>query len=134
MATILSLTKGDTGPFTVDVPHSTLVNPDGLHAYHTGEGALYFYGKLGLNDADSAAIFKKTLVSGISVTADGNNTDTDGQVSVILDPADTSSLPDLLGAVTVYCSLKGNDGSGHVYTIVRDVRLVVSSQPTSKVS
>lgn len=140
-ATIIPIDKGSTAPFTVTVPFAKLASyATGLNAFHTGSGQLWFYGKLSVKDPDSAgtsqpqAIFKKTLASGISVTQDGNNTDTDGKVSITLDPADTASLPDLLGAVTVYCALKGDDGSGHEYTLVGDVRLVVSTQATSGVT
>ena len=143
MSTIFNPAKGDTGPYIVTVPFAKL-GASGLAPYHTGSGALYFYGKLSVTDPDTAgtgqpqAVFKKTLASGITVTTDGNNTDTDGKVSITLDPADTNGLPDVLGNITLFCALKGNDGSGHEYTIVgtpdAPILLVVGMTATSKVS
>lgn len=132
MATLLTLAKNDTGPLVVDVPWQKLVNyPTGLNAFHTGSGKLWFYGKYDVSDPDSAAVFQKTLASGISVTADGNNTNTDGTVSITLAPADTASLPDT--PITLQCSLKGFDGTNE-FTITADVFLNVRAQATSKVN
>lgn len=129
MSQLLTLQKGDTGPLVVTVGHATL-GTSGLNPYHTGSGHLYFYGKLSVQDTDSAAIFQKTLSSGITVTTDGSNT-VDGVVSITLAPSDTTALPDF--PITLYCSLKGYDGTNE-YTIVSDVLLNVRTQATSKAS
>jgi hypothetical protein len=132
MATLLTLTKADTGPLVVTVPWQTLSASNGLNPYHTGTGKLWFYGKLSVQDADAAAIFTKTFAAGsITVPTDGNNTTTNGVVNITLAPADTSALPDT--PISVYCALKGFDGVNE-YTITKDITLFVSAQATSKVS
>lgn len=131
MSQLLTLAKGDTGPLVVTVSHTTL-GSGGLNAFHTGTGKLWFYGKYDVSDPDSSAVFEKTLASGISVTVDGNNTTTDGVVSITLLPSDTTSIP-VDSPITLYCSLKGFDGTNE-FTITRDILLLVAAQATSKVS
>lgn len=136
--TVINVTKGDTTPFTITVDWHTLSASNGLNPYHTGAGKLTFEGKLSISDPDTAAfvggpapLFTKTLASGISVTADGNNTNTNGVVAVTLSAADWASL--LYDVpVSIFCSLKGFDGTNE-FTIQKDVILAVSSQATSKV-
>jgi hypothetical protein len=139
MSTLLTLAKADTGPLVVTVSHLTM-GATGLLPYHSGSGKLWFYGKLDPSDPDTPAVaggagaynIKKDLITGVSVSVDGNNTTTDGVVNITLLPADTTSLP-ADRAVTYYCSLKGFDGTNE-YTIVRDVLLLVTPYATSKVS
>jgi hypothetical protein len=132
MSTIFTVPKADTFPLIVTVAKATLVNyVAGLNTFHTGTGKLWFYGKYGVNDLDSAAVFKKDLSSGVSVLADGSPT-VDGSVQVVLAPADTSSIP-VDTPISLFCSLKGTDGSSE-YTLSSDVVLVVKAQATSKVS
>lgn len=137
--TVLTLSRNDTGPLTVTVPWQTLSASNGLNPYHTGSGKLWFNGKFNASDPDTltdgvkpGALFEKTLASGIVVTTDGNNTTTNGVVSITLAPADTQYCPADY-PVTLYCSLKGFDGANE-FTIVKDIHLVVSPQSTSSVS
>ncbi len=143
MSTLLTITKGDTGPLVVTVSHTTL-GATGLTPYLTANGGrLWFYGKYSVSDPDtltngttSGAVFAKTEASGaIVVTTVGNNTTTDGVVTITLQPADTTIIP-VDTRVTLYCSLKGAtaDTPNQEYTIDKDILLVVSAQATSKVS
>ena len=135
MATLLTLSKGDTGPLTVTVSHLTL-GSSGLTPYTTAQGGrLWFYGKYSPTDPDSAAVFTKTEAAGaIVVTTVGSNT-VDGVVTITLQPADTNGIP-VDTPITLYCSLKGADNSSPnlEYTIVPNVLLNVAAQATSKVS
>ena len=143
MGTLLTLAKGDTGPLTVTVSHTTM-GATGLTPYLTANGGrLWFYGKYDVSDPDaltngttSGAVFTKTEASGaIVVTTAGNNTTTDGVVTITLQPADTTIIP-VDTPITLYCSLKGAtaDSPNLEYTIVKDVLLNIGAQATSKVS
>ena len=135
--TTLTLAKADTGPLVVTVSHTTL-GATGLLPYHSGSGKLWFYGKYDASDSDtlttgltSGAVFKKDLTSGVSVSVDGDNVSVDGVVNVTLLPADTSVIPYDV-PVTLYCSLKGFDGTNE-YTFLNCL-LLVTPYATSKVS
>ena len=124
---IFTVPKADTYPLTITVAHATLVNyPTGLAAF----SKLWFYGKYSVQDADSAALFKKDLTSGVSVLVAGSPT-VDGSLQVILQPADTTPATD--APISIQCSLKGYDGTNW-YSIEIDVVLNIRAQATSKVS
>lgn len=128
----LTLAKGDTGPLTVTVPFTSL-GASGLAPYHAGTGQIWFYGKYDASDPDSAAIFTKNLASGVSVTQDGNNTNTNGIISVTLATSDTASLPDF--NYTMQWAIKVRDGNtpANEYTLTYGNLLIVATA-TSKVS
>lgn len=127
MSLIFNVPKADTYPLIVAVPKATLVN------YATGLALfskLWFYGKYGVNDLDSAALFKKDLTSGVSVLVAGSPT-VDGSLQVVLQPVDTTTAVDT--PISIQCALKGYDGTNW-YTIELDVVLLIAAQATSKVS
>lgn len=147
MATLLTLAKADTGPLVVTVSHTTM-GASGLTPYLTANGGrMWFMAKFDSSDPDvqsngiiSGYVFKKDLTNGITVTTVGNNTTTDGVVSIVLQPADTTTALLYDFPITLFCSLKGAtaDNPNLEYTIKGrfddPIYLTVGASPTSKVS
>lgn len=101
--------RGDT--ITLDF---TVKRPAGGAAVDLTGATFTFTAKKKLSDADAAALFQKTLGSGVSVTNAAN-----GQGRVTVAPADTTSLPDY--ETDLYCDLQMTEAVGTVTTVAEGI-------------
>lgn len=119
--TNLTMLRGDTFSWT------TIVQRDGQAVDLTG-AKIWFTGKLLYTDADNAAVFQKTELSG--VTIDPDQVANRGKITVTLQPADTAALPGKLTTVyyDVQVLLGGRIETADLGTIVvsPDVTLTTS--------
>lgn len=109
--TDFTITRGDTISLTVVVTASGAIYPlIGVQ--------MWFTAKNSLNDPDSAAVFQKTVGSGIVITGP-----TLGQATITILPADTAGLPSSK-TLLVY-DLQIEDSNGQVYTAASGNLIVV---------
>src|SRR5579859_3759921 len=117
----LNLTRGDTGIFTTSISN---LSAGGLTGY-----SAWFTAKRDPSDADTAAVFQKTITGGsIAITTAGNAT-TPGVLTTTVVPADT--LPTGYAVLLVY-DVKVKDTSG-VETTVDSGTILVSADVTQAV-
>src|SRR5579859_4647001 len=120
---VLTLTRGDTGIFTTSISN---LSASGLTGY-----SAWFTAKRDPSDADTGAVFQKTITSGgIQITTAGNAT-TPGFLTTTVVPADTDTLPAGYAVLLVY-DVKVKDGSG-VETTVDSGTILVSADVTNAV-
>lgn len=111
MNTVLRFVRGDTYTFTI------VVLLDG-EFYNLTPVALKMTAKWTLDDVDADAVFQKTIGDGITLTDP-----TVGEAQIIIQPADTTSLPADLS--TLVYDIEMTDGSA-VYTVARGELNIVS--------
>ena len=119
----LSITRGDTGIFTTTISN---LGSGGLTGY-----SAWFTAKRDPSDADTGAVFQKTITSGgIQITTAGNAT-TPGVLTTTVVPADTDTLPTGYAVLLVY-DVKVKDTSG-VETTVDSGTILVATDVTNAV-
>lgn len=118
----LSMTRHTTALFDTTVSN---LGSGGLTGY-----TAWFTAKRDAADPDSAAVFQKTINSGVAITTTGNAT-TPGVLTTTVTPADTASLPTGYAVVLVY-DVKVKDGSG-VETTVDSGTITVKADVTQAI-
>ncbi|MGZ6360764.1 MAG: hypothetical protein ACXWP0_03685 [Ktedonobacterales bacterium] len=119
----LSMTRGNTALFQTTVAN---LGSGGL----TGFSA-WFTAKRDASDADSAAVFQKTILAGgIAITTNGG-TGVNGVLTTTVAPVDTETLPTGYSVLLVY-DVKVKDTSG-VETTVDSGTITVKADVTQAV-
>lgn len=108
LGTALSMVRGDSGQlYTITV--------SGLSASGLTGCGLWFTAKHDAADADSAAVFQKSIGAGIAVTTVGNAS-TAGVALVTIAAADTASLPEGYASHLVW-DVQMRDAAGQTTTL-----------------
>lgn len=97
------MTRGDSFPFNIAVTQAGA-------AFNLTGCSIRMTAKWNHADADSAAVFTRTVGSGITVTNAGG-----GLATVIVAPANTLSLP--ANTVNLYYDIQVTDAGSNVYTV-----------------
>lgn len=103
MAVALSMTRGDTFAFNLAVTSAGA--PFNLTGCSIRVTAKWDYANL-----DAAAVFTRTIGSGVTVTNAAG-----GLATVVIAPSNTSTLP--ANPVNLYYDIQVTDGSSNVYTV-----------------
>lgn len=125
---IATIYRNTTGPLVVTVLWQNLAESSGLGNYTS----LVFTAKRSLTDSDADAKIAKSLSSGITVTTAGNNTDTNGVLSVLIDASDTSDatkFPPRRTNLVLYYDVYGTDDNGKPWLLCKGL-LVVAPHAT----
>lgn len=104
MAVNLNMKRGDTLSFTLTVTQSGA-------AYNLTGASIRMTAKWAYGDADNAAVFTRTIGSGITVASPAT-----GIATVALTAANTSSLP--ANPVQLVYDIQVTDSSGNIFTVV----------------
>lgn len=119
MGNPLAMYKGDTS-LLVTVPMAAL-GASGLDAY----SSIWVTAKHSSADADTAAVFQKTLSTGAAITTAGSAS-INGVLTVTLASTDTSALPDLANGIPLVYDVKGKTAGGAEATLVADLLIVAA--------
>lgn len=103
--TTLEMSRGDSRKWTFAVTYS-----DTGAVYSLAGASMWFTAKKRITDADVAAVFQKTIGSGITLTDAAN-----GLGYIELSPADTSALSS--GKQNLEFDLQLKSSAGKIYTV-----------------
>ena len=110
MAVAISMTRGDTFTFNLAVTQSGA-------AYNLTGASIRMTAKWNYTDADNAAVFSRTIGSGITVTNAAG-----GLATVSIAPSNTSSLP--ATTTNLYYDIQVTDSGANIYTVAYGVLTV----------